>query len=83
MLCLNAPRAPGDERIIVSGMVGEKGAKLKGAAKVHKAALTSARLMGVGKDALGAIRVQILAKMTPLVMLSLGERMVCVHPTVV
>lgn len=82
VLCLNAPRAPGDELIIVSGMVGERGAKLKVAAKVLKVALTFARLMGVGKDALGAIRVQILAKMIALVMLLLEERMVCVHPTV-
>lgn len=82
MLCLNAPRVPEAEQIIASDMVGERGANSKGATKAHKVALTFARLMGEGKDALGAIRVQILAKTTTLVMHWLEERGDCVHHTV-
>ena len=80
--CLNAPRVPEAEQIIVSDMVEGRGADLKRAAKVHKVARTFARLMGEVKDALGDIRVQILAEMTALVMRWLGERVDCVHHTV-
>lgn len=68
VLCLSAQRVQGEGQIIVSVMVGERDASLKGVAKVHKEALIFARRMGEERSVLGAILDQNMA--TNLVVLA-------------
>lgn len=71
VLYLNVPRVQGAGRLSVFVMVEGKGANLKGAERVHKAALIFAKLM-VGEDAaLGVCQDQGLATKLPLLVISL------------
>ncbi|KAA8522469.1 hypothetical protein F0562_013170 [Nyssa sinensis] len=63
-------------------MVGARDANLKGAARVHKAALIFARHMEEGRDAIGATLGQNLAEVMVLVTRLLGGRLDSVHLTV-
>ena len=83
VLYLSAQKVQEDGHIFVSAMVVEKGASLKHVAKVHKAALITARHMEEGRDAPGVILDQnIVINLLVLVTHSLGVRQVSVRFTV-
>ena len=80
--CLSALKVLGGGLTTVCAMAGASDASLKGVARVHKAALISARHMVEESDALGAIRGQNMAAVLVLATHLQGEKRVSVLSTV-